>query len=67
MKLPKTVILRVFSHDSRTPLSHSEHFLFFPYKETLPNKGKNQFFANIQTYYKMADDLSTLSKIQPIN
>ena len=67
MKLPKTVIFRVFSHCIQTPLSHFEHFLFFPYKETFPNKGINLFFANIQIYYKMADDLSTLSKIKPIN
>ena len=67
MKLPKTVILRVFSHDIQILLSHFEHFLFFPYKETFPNKGINLFCANIQTYYKMADDLFTLSKIKPIN
>ena len=67
MKLPKTVIMRVFSLYIQTPLSHFEHFLFFPCKETFPNKGINLFCANIQTYYKMADDLFTLSKIKPIN
>ena len=67
MKLPKTVIMRVFSLYIQTPLSHFEHFLFFPCKETFPNKGINLFCAHMQTYYKMADDLSTISKIKPIN
>ena len=68
MKLPKTVILGVFSHCLQiSQVSHFEHFLFFPYKETCLNKGINLFWTHIQTHYKMAHKVSTLSKIKPIN